>query len=209
MISIQRVGTRVGTQDAGPVELKPRLTNSKVGTQDAAPVKLKPRLTKSKVAKPLLTSLAGATLLAGGSFAAVAATSTGSLQPWHWSHASWSGATIRYQACTQQVQGMDVFGCMLSLGVKPASAADAAAGAGAHRGAPRTSVVTIHDPAPAGPAGPAAPPAANPGSTHSAGTGTGSTAGSGSHHVVNPPRTQPQPSPQPTSGDDGGGRGGD
>jgi hypothetical protein len=186
MISIRRVGTRVGTPDA-------------------LPVKLKPRLTKSKVAKPLLTSLAAATLLAGGSFAAVSAASTGSLQPWKWSHASWSGATVRYQACTQQTQGMDVFGCMLSLGAKPASAADAAAGA--HSAAPRTSVVTIHDPAPGGQA---PPPGANPGARP--GTGSGSAIRPATQPVVNPPRTQPpaqpQPSPQPTSGDDGGRGGG-
>jgi hypothetical protein len=190
MISIRRVGTRVGTPDA-------------------LPVKLKPRLTKSKVAKPLLTSLAAATLLAGGSFAAVSAASTGSLQPWKWSHASWSGATVRYQACTQQAQGLDVFGCTLSPGARPGSAADAAAGAGAHGAAPPTSVVTIHDPAPAGQA---APPAANPGSTRSARPGTGSATGPATQPVVNPPRTQPpaqpQPSPQPTSGDDGGHGGG-
>jgi hypothetical protein len=184
MISIQRAGTRVETRDARPV--KPN-----------------PRLTRSKVAKPLLTSLAVATLLAGAAFATVAASSTGSLKPWDWSHASWSVATIRYQACTQQKGGLDVFGCMLTAGVRPASAADAPAAAAAHRGAPLTSVVTIHDPAPAGQA---APPAVKPGPTAGASPGTGSAAGTGSHHhvvnpPVNPPQTQPSP-PPPSPGDD-------
>jgi hypothetical protein len=185
MISIQRVGTRVGTHDARPV--KPN-----------------PRLTRSKVAKPLLTSLAAATLLAGAAFATVAASSTGSLKPWDWSHASWSGAAIRYQVCTQQKEGLDVFGCMLTSGVRPASVADVPAAAVAHKGAPLTSVVTIHDPAPAVQA---APPAVNPGSTRSASPVTGSTAGVGSHHhVVNPPAnpapTQPSAQPSPPPGDE-------
>jgi hypothetical protein len=155
------------------------------------------------VAKPLLTSLAVATLLAGAVFATVAASSTGSLKPWDWSHASWSAATVRYQGCTQQKEGLDVFGCMLTAGVRPASAADAPAAAAAHRRAPLTSVVTIHDPAPAGQA---APPAVKPGPTGGTSPGTASTAVSGSrHHVVNPPVNPPttQPSPQPTApGDD-------
>jgi hypothetical protein len=184
MISIQRVGTRVETRDA-------RL------------VKPNPRMTRSKVAKPLLTSLAVATLLAGAAFATVAASSTGSLKPWDWSHASWPVAAARYQACTQQKAGLDVFGCMLTAGARPAAAADAPAAASAHRGAPPTSVVTIHDPAPAGPAAP-------PGSTRSASPVTGSPNGAGTHAVVNPPANPPkaQPSPQPTSGDDRGGGGG-
>jgi hypothetical protein len=181
MISIQAAGTRLRARPA---------------PQDARTAKPKPRLKQSRVAKPLLTSLATATLLAGAFFATVAAYSTGSLQPWRWSHANWSVAAVRYQACAQQGQGVGVFGCMLRAGIRPASAADMPAGGAAQKGAPMYSLQTIHDPAPP------AQPGASSASTHSSAPPTGSTAGPGSQHVVslptNPPRPQP-PQPQPQS----------
>lgn len=183
MISIQTAGARPGAAPAA---------------RDTQAAKPKGRLPRSKVAKPLLTSLATATLLGSACFATIATYTTGSLLPWRWSHADWSVATVRYQVCGRQAQGLGVFSCMLRAGIRPGSSAATTAADAFRQGAPQYSLQTVQDPAPA------AQPAAPSGSTHSGSPRVGSTTGSESNPVVNPPanppqpqrRPQPQPSPQ-------------
>ena len=134
-----------------------------------------PRLTRSRLAKPLLTSLGSATILAASSFVLLAVASTGSAKPWDWTRADPAAAAGRYASCGHE--GMGAIGCMLSAGFRPA----AATGAASHGPVqPLMSVATVQDPPPAPAAGSAqaAGPAAH---------GSTATAQTGSQHLVELP----------------------
>jgi hypothetical protein len=137
--------------------------------------KPRPRLTRSRLAKPLLTSLGTATMLAASSFVLLAVSSTGSAKPWDWTRADPAGAVGRYVSCGYE--GLGAIGCMLSAGFRPA----AATGAASHRaGQPLVSVATVQDPAPAQAAGSAQ--AARPAAHGSPASGR-----AGSQHLVKLP----------------------
>ncbi len=102
----------------------------------------KSRLTRSKIAKPLLTSLGTATMLAASTFVLLAVSSTGSARPWDWTRADPAAALGRYQACGNQ--GLGAIGCMLGAGFRPASAAPAA-GSVPKTQQPLFSIATVQD----------------------------------------------------------------
>ena len=153
--------------------------------EDPAPRSPRSRLTGSKVAKPLLTSLGTATMLAASTFVLLAVSSTGSARPWDWTRADPTAALGRYQACGHQ--GPGAIGCMLSASFRPASAAPGS-GSIPRAQQPLYSIATVQDQAPAQASG--STPASRATAGHSSSTARhGSTRYGtvGSQHVVKLP----------------------
>lgn len=152
--------------------------------QDVRASKARPRITRSRIAKPLLTSLGTATMLAASSFVVLAVSSTGSVRPWDWTRMDPSAAIIRYRLCAQQ--GPGAIGCMLGAGFRQASAAPASREHTVQQ--PLFSVVTVHDPAPSETPGPvhATRAPSPPASTSSTRAGASSPKAGGSQHLATP-----------------------
>jgi hypothetical protein len=154
--------------------------------QAERPNRPRPRITRSRVARPLLTSLGTATMLAASSFVVLAVSSTGSVRPWDWARADPAAAVSRYQLCGQQ--GLGAIGCMLSGSFRPASTAGPGPG-GAHGPAqPLFSVATVQDQVASNASGsgrPARAPARA--STSSNRSGAARSTVAGSQHLVRPP----------------------
>lgn len=139
---------------------------------------------RSRLAKPLLTSLGAATMLAAASFVVLAVSSTGSVRPWDWTRADPAGALSRYQVCGER--GLGAVGCMLSAGARPAAAAEPVASRGSAQ--PLISVATVPDQAPAGStARPASGSAPARSAVHGVRPATAPTAVDGTQHLVRVP----------------------
>ncbi|TMC03489.1 MAG: hypothetical protein E6J41_27290 [Chloroflexi bacterium] len=141
---------------------------------------------KSKFAKPLLTSLGAATMLAASTFVLLAVSATGSARPWDWTRADPAVAASRYQVCGQQ--GLGAIGCMLGASFRPASASESGSSGAARKSLqPLLSVATVQDQPAAGASGPGSAPARG----SSSGTRPGSTGPSAAPRLVKPPANTP------------------
>lgn len=153
----------------------------------------KPRAKRSKLAKPLITSLGAATLVASSAYVILAAAATGSTRPSDWTRVDWSRAVGNYGVCMEQARGFGVVGCMLRMGTRPVLAAAPAT----NRAAPIYSVAMMPDPAPTS----SSP--AKPGSAHSSASanhaGTASRSPSRGHAWPSDAPPTRWPSPRPSS----------
>lgn len=144
----------------------------------------KPKPARSRLGRPVITSLAGVTLLAGATFVMVAIASTGSTRPWDWTRADLPGALARYQLCQKHSQGLAFAGCMLAAGSRsgdqPAYTSTSARGQ-----LPLPAAPTVDDIAPVNASSAGAAPGFRPGSNTVAAGSKRSASGSGSNATSN------------------------
>jgi hypothetical protein len=68
--------------------------------------------------------MGASTLLLSGAFVAMASATTGSSDPRDWTRMDAATVSGRVQACSDARRGLEVVGCVLGLGARPASASD-------------------------------------------------------------------------------------
>ncbi len=87
------------------------------------PARTAPRARRSWFAQPLIASLGALSLIAAGSFVAVATSAAGSAQPLAWTRVDWSLVGRHSQICLRGPLGLPTIGCLLNPGTAPVPAA--------------------------------------------------------------------------------------
>jgi hypothetical protein len=141
--------------------------------------------------------MGASTLLLSGAFVAMATATTGSSDPRNWTRLDAATVSGRYQACSDARRGLEVVGCVLGLGARPAAASDLGAPTTVVRKREVTHVFeTMPDPAPSSNAKPAAKGKPAPAASKHV-TAAGSKPGAA-------PASSPRPSPSASPHDDDG-----
>jgi hypothetical protein len=87
------------------------------------PARTAPRARRSWSAQQLIASLGALSLVAAGSFVAVATSAAGSAQPLEWTRVDWSLVGRHSQTCLHGPLGPSTIGCLLNPGTAPVPAA--------------------------------------------------------------------------------------